>query len=358
MLDDGGNGALVAGALPDDAPPEAVALEDEDRRNRKRLALIVLLLALLIGGAVAAYLLTRADKLTVPNEVGQTLTVAQTRLQNQGFTVQVIRRTSDRPKDRVIAQAPNPGEEVEKGDTVTLTVSDGPGEGVVPDVSGLSRKRAVAAIKKAGFKTRVEKQNSDSVSAGDAIGTEPEAGSQIDKGRTVTVLVSTGPEKVTVPDVTGQDRGSARAQLSGAGFQVSETTQESDRAPGTVLAQSPNGGAQVTKGSTVQIVVAKAKPKPKPKPVDDRVAVPDVTGKDRDAAVNALSGAGFRASVTEKKVDNADDDGKVLSQSPNGGQKAKKGGAVKLVVGSFEPDVNPNEQPPDSATPTTPSGTP
>jgi beta-lactam-binding protein with PASTA domain/predicted Ser/Thr protein kinase len=355
----GDSGAIYPVDPLEEEDPEAA----ERRRRRKRWALIALLVALLLGGLVAAYALTQPEKVLVPNEVGQTIVVAQTRLQNQGFQVDVIRRTSVQRKDEVIGQSPNPGEEVEKGHTVTLTVSDGPGEGVVPDVAGFSRERAVAAVRKAGFRPRLDQQSSDSVAAGRAIGTEPVAGSQLDKGRAVKILISTGAQQVTVPDVTGQGRDSAHAELSAAGFPVTDAEQESSAPPGTVLSQSPGGGTSVTKGTTVRLVIATAKPeaaakaedKATPFPVDDRVSVPNVTGQDRDAAVSALDGAGLRSSVSTKKVDSADQDGKVLSQSPGGGSKLKRGGAVKLVVGSFEPDVDPNEQPPGGATPTTPA---
>src|SRR3954466_10129494 len=305
----GDSGAIHPVDPLDEEDPEGA----ERRRRRRRWALIALLVALLVGGLVAAYVLTQPEQLVVPNEVGQTVVVAQTRLQNQGFQVDVIRRTSVQKKDEVIAQSPNPGEEVEKGHTVTLTVSDGPGEGVVPDVAGFSPERAVAAVRKAGFRPRLDKQSSDSVAAGRAIGTEPVAGSQLDKGRAVKIAISTGPQLVTVPDVTGQGRDSAHAELAAAGFPVTDAEQESSATPGTVLSQSPSGGTNVSKGTTVRLVIAKpapepaatakAKAKPAPAAVDDRVSVPNVTGQDRDAAVSALDGAGLRSSVSTKKVD-------------------------------------------------------
>ena len=129
----------------------------------------------------------------MPSVVGQSLTVAQTRLQNQGFKVDVIRRTSDRPKDDVIAQDPSPGNDVKKGETVTLTVSDGPGTAAVPDVAGQTEASAVKVVKRAGFKVSVHRQHSDAVKSGSAISTSPPAGSELDKGRTVIVNVSTGP---------------------------------------------------------------------------------------------------------------------------------------------------------------------
>ncbi len=314
----------------------------EEDPHRHRAWWIALALVLLALAGLAAFLLTRPDKQTVPSVVGQSLTVAQTRLQNEGFKVDVIRRTSDRPKDDVIAQDPSPGNDVKKGETVTLTVSDGPGTAAVPDVAGQSQDRAVKGVKEAGFKATVHKQHSDEIKSGNAISTSPPAGSELDKGRTVIVNVSTGSAPVSIPDVVGEDRGAARSDLANAGFQIAEGEQESDQTPGTVLSQSPSGGTTAAKGSTVKIVIAKEK----------QVSVPDVTGLSSEDAVNKLSDAGFQPQVRKKDVTKPSQDDTVLSQSPGSGSKQTKGAKVVITVGRFNPDVTPNEQ---NTTPTTPT---
>jgi serine/threonine-protein kinase len=333
-----GEGGATAAFVPLAEEPVVEEVVEPDRRRRNAWWIALLLLAL-AGAALAVFLLTRPDKATVPSVVGQSLTVAQTRLQNDGFKVDVIRRTSDRPKDDVIGQTPNPGVEVDKGETVTLTVSDGPGSASIPDVAGQPEKQAISAVKKAGFKAKVTRQSSDTVRSGVAIGTSPPGGTEIDKGKTVTIQVSTGPAPVSVPDVVGEDRGAARSDLTNAGFQVTETEQESAQTAGTVLSQSPSGGSKVARGSTVRIVVAK----------EQQITVPDVTGKSSEDAVNKLSDAGFSVQVSRKDVAKPSEDDKVISQKPGKGSKQPKGTKVTIVVGRFNPDVNPNEQ-----TPTTP----
>jgi beta-lactam-binding protein with PASTA domain len=69
--------------------------------------------------------------------------------------------------------------------------------------------------------------------------------------------------------------------------------------------------------------------------------VPDVTGEDAPAAIAALSGQGFVIDQQSKDVPTPDGDGVVLEQSPAGGKKAKKGSKVTIVVGKFNPDLNP-----------------
>jgi serine/threonine-protein kinase len=267
--------------------------------------------------------------------------VAQALLENDGFTVNVIRRTSDQPQDDVIKQDPLEGERVDKGVTVSITVSDGPGQGVVPNVEGLPKAKALRRLRRAGFKTTEETEHSSTVAVGNVVETSPGVGEQLEKGQTVTVYLSSGPAPVAVPDVVGEDSGSADADLRNSGFKVAQTTQESStETPGTVLSQNPAGGTSVSAGTTVTIVVA----------TESLVSIPDVTGKSADDAVNAVSDAGFQPVIRPKKTQKLQEDGVVIAQSPGGGARAKKGTTVTLTVGNFAPDVNPNEQPSTTTT--------
>jgi beta-lactam-binding protein with PASTA domain/predicted Ser/Thr protein kinase len=322
------------GVPPDEEPP----LEEPPPEGRGvpwpwLAALLVLLLA---GAGVATYLLTRPEKVDVPRVVGQKLDVAQALLENDGFTVNVIRRTSDQPQDEVIKQDPLEGERVDKGATVSVTVSDGPGQGVVPNVEGLPKAKALRRLRRAGFETTEETEHSNTVAVGNVVETSPGVGEQLEKGQTVTVYVSSGPAPVAVPDVVGEDSGSADADLRNAGFKVAQTTLESStKSPGTVLSQNPAGGTSVSAGTTVTIVVA----------TESLVSIPSVTGKSADEAVNAISDAGFQPVIRPKKTQKIQEDGVVIAQSPGGGTRAKKGTTVTLTVGNFAPDVDPNEQP-------------
>ena len=102
-----------------------------------------------------------------------------------------------------------------------------------------------------------------------AIRTVPPEGTEVTKGTRVRLLVSQGPEQVTVPDVTGLTRESAEARLRDEGLEVSAEEQESDVAEGDVISQNPSAGTSVTRGATVTIVVSTGRP---------QVDVPDVVG--------------------------------------------------------------------------------
>ncbi len=321
----------------------------EEERERSRWWLWALLAILLIGLAIGAYLLLAPEKKPVPDVVGSSSAVASQRLQNAGFEVNIETvQSATVPNDRVATQDPQPGEDADEGSTVTIIVSSGPGQATVPGVVGDKQADAEKAMKDAGFKTDVRKETSDTVKKGRVISTQPGENTQLEKGRTVVLVVSQGREKVSVPDVVGKKESEARSTLEGAGLRAEVTEEESeDKDPGTVLRQDPASG-QLDKGSAVKLVVAKAPPD---------VDVPDVVDQERDAARQALRDAGFEVRVREETVDTIDQDGIVIDQDPAGGEKLKKGSRVTIVVGKFEPPLNPEPTPTPEAT-TTPAPTP
>jgi len=151
-----------------------------------------------------------------------------------------------------------------------------------------------------------------------------------------------------VPDVTGQQLDEARATLEDAGFKVKTTDQETtDRDPGTVLAQSPGAGGDAPQGSDVTLTVARE---------PSQVSVPDVKGEQDSDAIRILQDAGFRVATEKQDVSDLDQDGVVLEQDPKGNRQAKPGDVVSIVVGRFNPDLNP-EPDTNTTTTTTPDGT-
>jgi serine/threonine-protein kinase len=339
---------------PAGPPPGAVAvLEEEDRASRRWWLWLLVLLAL-AALAAAAYLLLRPQRLAVPDVVGQRSSVAAQTLQNRGFEVNIERVVNpDVGNDRVASQSPRPGQRADEGSTVTLLVSEGPGQATVPQVTGLPRDEAEAALRKAGFRVEVTREYSADVARGRVVSASPPEGSTADRGATVRLTVSRGAEPVAVPDVTGKDAAEARGLLEGKGLQVDETQQVSESAdPGTVTAQDPAAGKAVRPGATVTLTVAQAPP---------QVAVPDVTGLTRDEARQALLDAGFKVRRVAQAVATPDDDGTVVDQDPAPGEHRDRGTRVTIRIGRFTPPVAPDTT--ASPTPTataspTPSPTP
>jgi serine/threonine-protein kinase len=344
--------AAAAGALAADpaeaaddggasGPPPSADKPDESRKRPwGRYALAALVLALI---AVAAYALTRPAKFDVPDVKGQQLTKARATLAKKGFeNISVQRERNLAERDLVLRQTPPGGEAAPKKDKVTLVVSNGPGQNIVPSVRNLPKARAVRELKRAGFKVGTASTSSDAIKAGNAVRTSPAEGRDVERGATVTLFISSGPAKVTVPDLTGVLRSTAEARVESLGLTPKVTEVESDQREDEVLSQSPAGGTKVDPGGTVTITVAKAKQK---------VSVPDVTDMTQAQALRALRSAGLTGSARKRTVDDKSQDGKVVDQSPAAGVEVDKGKSVSIVVGKFKAPATPT-------TPTTPAPKP
>jgi serine/threonine-protein kinase len=137
-------------------------------------------------------------------------------------------------------------------------VSAGPAPIIVPDVSGKSQVDATQVLANAGFRVAATTESSASVPAGNVIRTQPAAGSEAAKDSTITIVISSGPKQVTVPDVVGQSESSATSTLEGEGLKVSVVTVTSPGSAGRVISQTPAGGTKANAGSTVTITVGAA----------------------------------------------------------------------------------------------------
>jgi len=314
---------------PDGAPapvlaPMVIAREKRERRwpwftiGILALALVAALLYVILSGALTT------EKREVPRVVGKQLVAARAVMERAGFEVPTERVRSSQPFDQVIDQDPNPSEEADKGSTVTLEVSDGPGTVLVPPVAKLPQKEAIKEIEGAGLKVTVDSEFSDKVKKDFAIRTVPPEGKEVTKGTRVRLLVSSGPEQVAVPDVVGLSRESAEARLRDEGFAVSVAEQESDAPERDVIAQSPSGGTELTRGETVSITVSTGRP---------QIDVPDVIGMNERTARSTLKSAGLEPVTQERTVTDPAEDGVVIEQRPGPGTQVDPGRQVVIVLG-------------------------
>jgi len=227
----------------------------------------------------------------------------------------------------VISQAPTAGNLVEPGTSVDLVISTGPCAVEVPNVVGQAQAAALAAIADAGLTSSVTLACSDTVPAGNVISQSPAGGSLVAPGSTVSLVVSSGPCPVTVPDVVGQDQASAEAAIAAAGLVVGEITEQcSDTVPaGSVISQNPAGGASVAPGSSVDLVVSTG---------PCNAVVPDVVGLTQAAAMTAITAAGLYVGTVTEQCSDTVPAGSVISQNPVAGTVVTEGSTVNLVVSS------------------------
>jgi serine/threonine-protein kinase len=192
----------------------------------------------------------------------------------------------------------------------------------VPEVLGLPEELARQQLERLGFEVESERESSSEFRAGRVAEQNPDAGTRLPRGETVTIIVSTGPPRTEVPRVVGLSFEEAVAELSRAGLRAERTEVFSARPTGEVVRQNPAPGADVVEGSVVQLRVSKG---------TETVAVPDVLLQNQASATAELETAGFDVSVSTAPSDDVEE-GLVASQDPEPGTDAPKGSTVSIVV--------------------------
>jgi eukaryotic-like serine/threonine-protein kinase len=178
-------------------------------------------------------------------------------LEERGLRANVDRLSSEEIREGLaIRTVPGAGNEVERGERVQLFISSGPELVATPEVIGLSSDSAEAQISDAGLVPAVREQESEEPE-GEVIAQDPAAGTELERGSTVTITVSTGVEQVVVPDVVGLEARDAERQLRAEGLvPVRRETEVSDPAQdGQVIDQRPGTGVEVERGREVVIVI-------------------------------------------------------------------------------------------------------
>ena len=176
-------------------------------------------------------------------------------------------------------------------------------------------------IKADGFAPVVNHHSSRTTDSGLVYAQNPVAGRRIAKGQPVTIWVSTGPPRSTVPDLRGKQETDAVAALTQLHLRPDIHNVPSDKAAGEVLAQDPPAGTKLQVGKRVRINVSKG-----PQPI----AVPSVINLPIEQASSTLQAAGFQ--VTTRFVDNNQPANTVIDQSPSAGGSAAKNSIVSLTV--------------------------
>jgi len=235
---------------------------------------------------------------------------------------------------------------------VLLKYVTGNSSGVaVPNVVNQKLAAAEQAITSAGLRVgHVTNQQSTAVAKGLVISTNPGFGSTEPRGTAVNIVASLGPKPVataTVPNVKGQTRGSAIAELRGDGFKVLVIAAQSPGAPAnTVVNQSPAQGSKEPVGSTVTIGVTGA-----------TVTVPSsVIGMSPSQATALLQAGPYNYTVTQQTGSGPGQIGTVFATSPPVGSALPPGSAIVIfVVGAPSQSPTPTPTPASSSPSTTPS---
>lgn len=180
------------------------------------------------------------------------------------------------------------------------------------------------------FKIKVEEEYSADYAKGLVIRQDPESDTELEEGKTLTLVVSKGTrteDKVSVPEVVGKMESSAKSELEAAGLKVSVKTKYStDVAKGKVISQSPRSGNQVTKNSTVVITVSQGE-----KP-ETMVRVPNLRYSTESEARSELKNSNLVLGSVLTEYSDSVEKGLVIRQTVSSGSKVKEGTAVGIYV--------------------------
>nr|BFD83809.1 Stk1 family PASTA domain-containing Ser/Thr kinase [Streptomyces sp. Xyl84] len=210
------------------------------------------------------------------------------------------------------------------GKYVTTGHSSGSDTVATPNFVGQTKQDAQNSADNVSLKTAFTEKECEDQPKGRVCSQDPAPKSDIKKGETVNLVLSTGAPKVLVPDVTGLSFDTAQSQLTDKGLKVEKQEQESDRPENVVISQDPSGDKEVQKGSTITLTVAKAVAK---------ATVPQVVGRSCDDAKQQMQANNLDGDCVE--VDNSDPNqaGKVINTVPGPGQQVDKGSKVTIQVG-------------------------
>lgn len=235
----------------------------QSREKKKRMATLrivgvfvalVFAALILVAGARLyrlVFLTTRMPDLTGLDEV-----TAGRMIDSADLVAQIAYAYSDTPQGYVCAQSPVSGEELERGDLVSVTVSLGSGQVAMPRFTGMSDTQALDAIAAQGFLAGEMTLEPSEMMRGTVIDQSPEPGEMVGVGSRVALTISGG--RVIVPELAGQREEEAIERIEAVGLvcgMITYENVENARQDGLVIDQSLEQFTEVLPGSEVEMTV-------------------------------------------------------------------------------------------------------
>lgn len=274
--------------------------EKEEKSNKKLVvAIVIVALAIVLfaaGGFALIFNAGSGEEVQVPNVVGMTQENAVSALEAEKLKYKIVEGESNEyDPGYVFKQNVDAGTTVKEGKIIEIYVCVGT-EGVdVPNVTDKTEDAAVIMLENAGFKVEVKEEASDDVEKGKVIRQSPSAGQKMEQGETVIIVVSTGKEDVSVPNVIGLTKEDAIAKLSAENLKYSITSYEySDSySEGYVIYQNYGSGEKVPPETVINIKVSKGpEPEEEVPPTDTPTDTPVETPTDTPATPDNPADAG------------------------------------------------------------------
>lgn len=288
-------------------------------------AILIFLVSLLNGG-----LFRNETKLTpVPSLIGKVYAELDRKQYPNIEIVQGDTAYSDKYEEGVIMdQKPKANEQIPIGSQVTVYVSMGEEKDELPAMApmqGMTKEVAQNYIDalKGDLVAKYEEIFDDKIPAGQVVKTDPQQGAPLERGQTVVIYLSKGPDKVKVPNVIGKSRDQAERLLNNNGFKnIRFETEESDKEKDTVTRLSVNVNEAVSLDTEIVVYLSEGV---------IRERVPLVEGKTLEEAKKLLNDRGFKT-ITEIREENNLEKGKVIRQSIASGVEIEVTTEIVLYV--------------------------
>lgn len=261
---------------------------------------------------------------SAPKLVGMSYTDALSAAAGAGCTLTVTRKTFSRDctVPTVSSQAVQAGVTANDGGIVGVELIIPWHSFSVPNLNYKTEQEAVQILSNMGVKTNVSKESSELFAAGLVLSQDRAKGETLEPGTTVSITVSKGGKPFSMPSVVGMGEDKARAMLTEAGLAVETEYDFADGVKeGNVISQSINADTDVTRGTTVKIVVCSKK---------GLVTVANVVGMEQSAAEKTIKGQNFKISIN--LIESSSEKGMVISQLPAAGSSQKTGATIVLTV--------------------------
>ncbi|MFD8597014.1 Stk1 family PASTA domain-containing Ser/Thr kinase [Kitasatospora sp. NPDC059646] len=307
--------------------------EQPKKSNTSWIVLAVAAVLVLVGAFFVVQAMVKtgggASKTSVPNLVGKSLPDAQAaaKSQNPKLTVAagdpIACPDTKIQKDQVCTQEQAAGTEVAVDTKIIVHLSSGPAQVDVPDVTNQTKDAATAALSAKGFQVTVNYSNDDKVDQDKVI--SQSVSGKAATGTLITLVVSSGSQKVTVPNLVGQSQDNASQQLAELNLTanvVTKTVTDQTKV-GQVIDQSVPKNSQVKKGTQVTLTVGK---------LADKVTMPPLQNLKVGDAIAKLNELGLRYQLAGPQDSNA----VVVSSNVPAGTQLNPNDMVILVVKSAD----------------------
>jgi serine/threonine-protein kinase len=298
------------------------------------MALVVVLLAAL---GISAYFIGRdlglpgfTRSAVVPSVTRDHPSAARSRLERAGFhhLHELYLTSRSVPAGEVIGTQPTTGTRLRLDHAVAIEVSKGRPTVNLPNVTGDTQAKATQVMESDGFVVRKSFTSSASVHQGVVVRTRPVGPAREPEGSRVVLVISTGPQLVTVPNVSLDNQTAATDQLHNKGFEVNPTpvTVTSSVKVGDVVRTSPAAGRSVPLGRTITLYVSGG---------PAQTTIPYLVGDTASQAKTVLESDHLGVAFANQTVSSSSQGGLVQQSSPPAGVSEPPGTIVTVYRGVY-----------------------